>query len=62
MSEKVRVVNCPTCGKNLKAPESFAGRLSKCPKCGMKVAVPGELAAASNGSSSASPATEHGLL
>lgn len=31
---------CPTCGKNLKAPDSAVGKSSKCPGCGSRVTCP----------------------
>ena len=31
---------CPHCSKNLKAPESAAGRSSNCPRCGSMVTCP----------------------
>jgi DNA-directed RNA polymerase subunit M/transcription elongation factor TFIIS len=33
-------VNCPSCGKLLKAPDSAAGKLAKCPNCEAKVRIP----------------------
>jgi biopolymer transport protein ExbD len=55
---------CPGCGKNLKAPDTAAGRKSTCPKCGTKVTVPaaGDAAAPSAKEPSEPPASEHGLL
>jgi DNA-directed RNA polymerase subunit M/transcription elongation factor TFIIS len=35
-------VNCPNCGKKLKAPDSAAGKRAKCPGCGSAVKVPEE--------------------
>lgn len=56
--------NCPGCGKNLKAPETAAGRQSTCPKCGTRVTVPvrGDAAAQSPKPAADPPATEHALL
>jgi len=34
------------CGKELRAPEEFAGRTTKCPGCGQPVTIPGPQAAA----------------
>ncbi len=31
---------CPSCGKNLKAPDSAVGKSSKCPGCGGRVTCP----------------------
>ncbi len=55
---------CPGCGKNLKAPDTAAGRGSTCPKCGTKVTVPtiGGAVAAEPKSATDAPATEHSLL
>ena len=33
MPDAKRPVVCPTCGKRLTAPESYAGRMLKCPQC-----------------------------
>ncbi len=33
-------VVCTSCGSNLKAPDTTAGRVVKCPKCGGRVVVP----------------------
>ena len=35
-------VNCPHCGKRLKAPDSAAGKRAKCPGCGKAVQLPDE--------------------
>ena len=32
---------CSTCGKQLAAKESSAGKQKTCPKCGQRVTVPG---------------------
>src|SRR5271155_1398072 len=40
----VTTFNC-TCGKQLKAPEELAGRVTKCPGCGRPVTVPAPQAA-----------------
>lgn len=31
---------CPTCGKNLKAPDDLVGRAAKCSRCGASVEIP----------------------
>jgi hypothetical protein len=31
---------CPSCGRKLRAPDSWAGRKTKCPKCGSGIGVP----------------------
>ena len=36
------IIDCPECGKRLKAPESLAGRSVVCPGCKASVAVPAE--------------------
>ena len=56
--------SCPGCGKNLKAPETAAGRQSTCPKCGTRVTVPvrGDAAVQSSKPAAQPPATEHALL
>lgn len=33
--------DCPGCGKNLKAPPEYAGRMSRCPRCDRLTLVPG---------------------
>ena len=33
-------VNCPECGKTLKAKESAAGKKAKCPSCGGAIQIP----------------------
>lgn len=33
-------VECPDCGKRLKAPDSAAGKRAKCPQCGKPVQIP----------------------
>jgi DNA-directed RNA polymerase subunit M/transcription elongation factor TFIIS len=33
-------VNCPECGKTLKAKESAAGKKAKCPSCGGTIQIP----------------------
>jgi predicted RNA-binding Zn-ribbon protein involved in translation (DUF1610 family) len=33
-------INCPGCGKSLKAPDSAAGKNAKCPECGTIVRLP----------------------
>ena len=33
-------VTCPGCGKTVKAPEKYAGKVAKCPACGSKMKVP----------------------
>lgn len=33
-------VQCPSCGKTLKAPDSAAGRVVKCPACGGQMQLP----------------------
>ncbi|MFN0051574.1 MAG: hypothetical protein ACKV0T_05245 [Planctomycetales bacterium] len=33
-------VECPSCGKRLKAPDSAAGKKAKCPQCGTPVPIP----------------------
>lgn len=33
-------VECPACGKRLKAPDSAAGKRAKCPQCGKPVQIP----------------------
>jgi len=55
---------CHACGKNLKAPETAAGRPSTCPKCGTKVTVPAIAGAAVSPISRTPdpPASEHALL
>lgn len=56
--------NCPGCGKNLKAPETAAGRQSKCPTCGTKVTVPAvdRSATSAQRPAATAQATEHALL
>lgn len=34
-------IECPSCGKRLKAGKQYAGKRVKCPKCGQPVKVPG---------------------
>jgi hypothetical protein len=34
-------VNCPQCGRLLRAPDSAAGRRAKCPQCGDMIQLPG---------------------
>ena len=55
---------CPACGKQLKAPDSAAGRKSACPKCGTKVTVPAADSAVEKLAIPATKelATEHALL
>jgi DNA-directed RNA polymerase subunit M/transcription elongation factor TFIIS len=36
-------VVCPTCGKNLRAPDKAAGKRAKCPQCGAVLEVPNEI-------------------
>ncbi|HID24048.1 MAG TPA: hypothetical protein EYP14_16835 [Planctomycetaceae bacterium] len=31
---------CPSCGKNIKAPDSAAGKTGKCPGCGTVIRIP----------------------
>jgi protease PrsW len=33
-------IQCPGCGKSLKAPDSFAGKTARCPNCKQQVAIP----------------------
>ena len=33
-------MNCPSCGKNLSAPDTAAGKKAKCPACGQIMVVP----------------------
>jgi predicted RNA-binding Zn-ribbon protein involved in translation (DUF1610 family) len=33
-------MNCPSCGKNLSAPDTAAGKKAKCPSCGQIMIVP----------------------
>ena len=33
-------MNCPSCGKNLSAPDSSSGKRAKCPACGQIMVVP----------------------
>jgi hypothetical protein len=33
-------VNCPACGKVLKAPDNMAGKVAKCPGCSGRVSIP----------------------
>ena len=33
-------MNCPSCGKNLSAPDTAAGKKAKCPACGQIMIVP----------------------
>lgn len=34
-------IACGSCGKQIKAPDKYAGRIVKCPKCGNSIGVPG---------------------
>jgi DNA-directed RNA polymerase subunit M/transcription elongation factor TFIIS len=36
-------VDCPECGKRLKAPDSMAGKKAKCPKCSAVVRIPDDV-------------------
>ncbi len=33
-------VECPSCGKGIKAPSKYAGKSAKCPGCGGKISIP----------------------
>ncbi|NOZ40816.1 MAG: PH domain-containing protein [Planctomycetes bacterium] len=33
-------VKCPSCGRGIKAPSKYAGKIAKCPGCGNKLQVP----------------------
>ncbi len=33
-------MSCPSCGKNLSAPDSSSGKKAKCPACGQIMIVP----------------------
>ena len=35
------VIDCPSCGKKLRVPDTLAGRKIKCPKCGEPIPRPG---------------------
>ncbi len=56
-------MNCPSCGKNLSAPDTAAGKKAKCPACGQIMIVPEivqeaeEFGAAAPGFHSLQPAT-----
>jgi biopolymer transport protein ExbD len=54
--------SCPACGKNLKAPQSSAGKKSLCPKCGTQVTVPGGLESPTDPQAASRPTGEHALL
>jgi hypothetical protein len=47
------LVRCQNCGKNLKTPAEFAGRLGECPFCGRTVEIPGASTAGTAASSAA---------
>ncbi len=33
-------VECPSCGKGVKAPSKYAGKVAKCPGCGGQISIP----------------------
>ena len=47
-------VECPSCGKKLRAPETSAGKHAKCPRCQGIIAIPTNAPAYRNGSRAAS--------
>ncbi len=56
-------VSCPSCGKNLSAPDSSAGKRAKCPGCGQIMTIPEVvLDAESVGTRTAGPPTGLGSV